>query len=148
MVPSFALTIASDSERLTRGGFSLGQTICLGSFEFTADYFGGLSLSPRRGNSGAAFMGSTHSGTPSPWWAMIEESTEGILMTSSVERGSGLPSPRGHDTGALPAPVGTTPWMENTPATQDMTMVPPRTVVQRPDTGLPFEQWCACQEGQ
>jgi hypothetical protein len=29
-------------------GFSLGETVYLGSFEFITDYFGGLSLSPRR----------------------------------------------------------------------------------------------------
>jgi hypothetical protein len=66
MVPSSTLTVAADGERLTDGGFSLGETIRLGSFEFITDYFSGLSLSPRRGNSGVAFMGSTRSETPSP----------------------------------------------------------------------------------
>jgi hypothetical protein len=48
MVPSSAIIIATDSERLMCGGFFLSETICLGSFEFIADYFGGLSPSPRR----------------------------------------------------------------------------------------------------
>jgi hypothetical protein len=63
MVPSFALAISTVGECLTCGGFSLGETICLGSFKFIADYFGGLSLSPRRSNSGVAFMDSTRSRT-------------------------------------------------------------------------------------
>jgi hypothetical protein len=65
MVPSFVITVAvtADDESLTCGGFALGKTICLGNFEFIADYFGAPSLSPRRGDSGAAFMGSIHSGT-------------------------------------------------------------------------------------
>jgi hypothetical protein len=66
MVPSSAITVPGDGEHLACGGFSLGKTVHLGSFEFIANYFGSLSLSPRRGNSGAAFMGSTRSGAPSP----------------------------------------------------------------------------------
>jgi hypothetical protein len=91
MVPSSTLTVATDSEHLTCGGFSLSKTIHLGSFEFIADYFGGLSLSPRRSNSGAIFMGSTHSGSPSPWWAMIEKSTKEFHTTASEEGGSDSP---------------------------------------------------------
>jgi hypothetical protein len=62
MVPSFALTVATDGECLTCSGFSLSETIHLRTFEFIPDYFSGLSLSPRRSNIGAAFMGSTRSG--------------------------------------------------------------------------------------
>jgi hypothetical protein len=65
MVPSFAITITVDGERLTCDDFSLSETVCLGSYEFIADYFDDLSLSPRRGDSGTTFIGSTHSGTPS-----------------------------------------------------------------------------------
>jgi hypothetical protein len=50
MIPSSAITDATDSECLMYGGFSLSETIHLGNFEFIADYFGSLSLSPRRGN--------------------------------------------------------------------------------------------------
>jgi hypothetical protein len=93
MVPSSVLTVATDSDRLMCGG-TLNETIRLGSFKFIADYFSGLSLSPRRGDSEPDFMGSTHSGTPSPWRVMIEDSVEEFLIESSGEGGSDLPSPR------------------------------------------------------
>jgi hypothetical protein len=48
MVPLSALAFSADGERLTCDDFSLSETVCLGSFEFIADYFSGLSLSPRR----------------------------------------------------------------------------------------------------
>jgi hypothetical protein len=124
MVPSSVITITAHGECLTCGGFSLSETIHLESFEFITDYFGSLSLSPRRGNSGVAFVGSTHSGTPFPFRAMKEDCTEEFLMTSSGEGGFDLPSPRRHDTGALATPILITPWMENALATQAMTMVP------------------------
>jgi hypothetical protein len=47
MVPSSAIDVMADGERLTCGGFSLGKTVRLENFEFNADYFGGLSLSLR-----------------------------------------------------------------------------------------------------
>jgi hypothetical protein len=50
MVPSSMITVVANGERLTCGGFSLGETIHLGSFKFNTDYFGGLSRSPRRGD--------------------------------------------------------------------------------------------------
>jgi hypothetical protein len=109
MVLSSALIIAADGECLTCGGFFLGEIVHVGSFEFIADYFGDASLSPSRGDSDAAFIGSTHSGTPSPWWAMIEDYTDKFLTVSSGEVGSDLPSSRRHGTGALPAPITTTP---------------------------------------
>jgi hypothetical protein len=59
MVPSSALTVSVDSECLTCGGFSLSETVHLGSFGFIGDYFGVLSLSPRRNDLGTAFMGAT-----------------------------------------------------------------------------------------
>jgi hypothetical protein len=66
MVPSSSIVIAADSKSLTCGGFSLGEPVCLGNFEFIADSFSGLSLSPRRGDEGAAFVGPTHSGASTP----------------------------------------------------------------------------------
>jgi hypothetical protein len=123
MVPSSALAFSADGERLTYGGFSLGETIRLGRFEFIAIYFDGLSLSPRMSDSGTTFMGSTHSVPPSPRWAMIEDSTEEFHMASSVGGRSGLPSPRKLNTGAPPAPVTTLLWQEDTPAIQSMMMV-------------------------
>jgi hypothetical protein len=47
MVLLSAITVAANSERLMCGGFSLSEPVHLGNFEFIADYFGGLSLSPR-----------------------------------------------------------------------------------------------------
>jgi hypothetical protein len=144
MVPSFVLVVVADGEHLTCGGFSLGKTVHLGSFEFITDYFDGLSLSPRRGDSGATFMGSTRNGTSSPWLAMTENSAEEFLTTSSGEGGLQPLLSMRHGTGAPPAPVTTTPWMENTLTTQAITTVPPWTAVLWPDTGLPFEQRRVC----
>jgi hypothetical protein len=95
MIPSSVITIAANSERLMCDGFSLGETVHLGNFEFIADYFGGLSLFPRRGDSGVAIMGSTRSGAPSPWWVMIEGSDEEFLMVSSAEGALASPLPGG-----------------------------------------------------
>jgi hypothetical protein len=53
-------------------------------------------------------------------------------MASSGEGGTSLPSPRRRGMVAPPAPVATTPWMENALATQAMTTVPLRMVVPRP----------------
>jgi hypothetical protein len=122
------------------GGFSLGKTIHLGRFEFIVDYFGSLSLSPKRSNSGTTFIGSTHSGSPSPRRAMIDDSTEEFHTTSSGEGGSSLSSPKKCGMGALPTPVTNIPWMENAPATQAMTTVSPWAVAPQPDTGLPIER--------
>jgi hypothetical protein len=130
MVHSSALTIATDGEYFTCDGFSFGETVRLGSFEFIANYFSGLSLSPRRRISGAAVMGSTYSGSPSPRWAVIEDSTEELHTVSHEEGGSSLPTPRRCGTGAPPTSVTSTPWMENAPVTQAMTTVPLRLAVQ------------------
>jgi hypothetical protein len=42
MVPSSTITVVADGERPMCGGFSLGKTVHLVSFEFIADYFSGL----------------------------------------------------------------------------------------------------------
>jgi hypothetical protein len=68
MVHSSALTISADGERLSCGGFSLSETIHFGSLLFIVDYFGRLSLSPMRNDSGTAFMGSAHSGPPKSFY--------------------------------------------------------------------------------
>jgi hypothetical protein len=90
MVPSYAITIAIDGECLMCGGFPLGETVHLGNFKFIANYFGGLSLSPRRGDTCAAFVGSPHSGASTSRRAMIEDSAREFLMTSTME-GSSVP---------------------------------------------------------
>jgi hypothetical protein len=104
MVHSSTITIRADSEHLTCGGFSLGETVRLESFEFIADYFGSLSLSPRRGDLGVAFMGSTCSGTPPPCWAMIEDFTEEFLTALSGEGASASPLPGGAAQGLCQLP--------------------------------------------
>jgi hypothetical protein len=82
-----------DGECLTCSEFSLGETVHHGNFEFIIDYFGDLSLSPRRGNTGATFMGSTHNGEPTPLWAVIEDSTEEFLTVPSREGSFAPPLP-------------------------------------------------------
>jgi hypothetical protein len=104
MVPSSALTVAADGDPLMCGGFSLSEPICLGRFKFIADYFGGSSLSPRRGDSDPAFMGKTHNGTLSTRWAMIEDSTEEFLMVSSGRGASASPPTGGATRGLRPLP--------------------------------------------
>jgi hypothetical protein len=140
MLSSSAITIAANSERLTCDGFSLNKNVCLGNFEFIADYFSGLSLSPRRGDVGIAFMGSTHRGAPTPRWAMIEDSGEEVLTASRGEGSFDLPSPKRHSAGASLTPATTTPWMENASATQATTTVPPRKATPWSETSLPFER--------
>jgi hypothetical protein len=127
MVPSSAITISADGECLSRDGFSLGETIHFGSIEFIVDYFGVLSLPPRRDDSNAAAMGSTHGGPPSQL-AIIGDSTEEFHLASDEEGGLSLHYLRKHSMGASPAPVTTMSWPENTPTTQVMTMIPPRPV--------------------
>jgi hypothetical protein len=117
MFPSSTLVVATDSERLTRGGFSLDKTICFGILEFITDCFSGLSLSPQTDGSDAATTGLTHNGLPSLMWAMIGNSTEEFHTTLDNEGDFGLPSPGRHSTGAPPTPVTTTSWLENAPNT-------------------------------
>jgi hypothetical protein len=66
MVPSSSKAITADGECLACGGFSLSEPVFLENFEFVTDYFGGLSLSPRRSNKGTVFVGSTCSGASTP----------------------------------------------------------------------------------
>jgi hypothetical protein len=118
MVPSLALTVTDDGERLSCGGFSLSETIHFGRLEFIADGFGGLSLSHMGDGSDTIVMASTCGGPPSPLWAMTGDSIEEFHKTSNGEGRIDLPSPRRHDTVASPAPATTTSWPESTPAAQ------------------------------
>jgi hypothetical protein len=137
MVHSLVLAITTDGEHLTCGDLSLSKTIHFGNLDFIADCFGSLSLSPKEGDSGAAFMGTTRSRSPS-LRAMIGDSTEEFYMATSGEGGSNLPSSMRHDTGATPAPVATTPWLQDIPATQSMTTVPLWVRTPWSNTGLPL----------
>jgi hypothetical protein len=107
MVPSSSITITANDERLTCRGFSIGEPVHLGNFEFIVDYFDSLSLSPWRGNEGTVFVGSTHSGVSTLQRATIEDSTEEFLTTSSGEGRLSHPSPRRCSTGASFAPTTT-----------------------------------------
>jgi hypothetical protein len=114
MVYSSTLAVTTDGGCLMCSGFSLGENIHFGCLEFIIGWFGG---------SGAIFVGTIHSGSPS-LWAMIEGSPDEFLMASSGEGSSDLPFPRRLHTGASPAPTATARWLEDAPATQTMMMVP------------------------
>jgi hypothetical protein len=114
MVPSSALTVATDDEHLWCGGFPLGETIHFGSLEFITDHFGGLSLSPLGDGSDAIIMGSAHDGPLSPLRAVTGDSVEEFHTTSDGEGRINLPSPRSHGTGALCAPTTAISWPEST----------------------------------
>jgi hypothetical protein len=83
MLPSSVIIVTSDGEYLMCSGFSLDETVHLGNFKFIAEYFGGLNLSTRRSDVGAAFMGSTHSGASTPWWALTGDSADEFLTEPS-----------------------------------------------------------------
>jgi hypothetical protein len=91
MVPSSSIAITADGEHLACGGFSLSEPVRFGNFEFIADYFGGPSLSPRRGNEGAVVAGSTHSEASTLQRATIEDSIEEFLTVLSGEGSFGHP---------------------------------------------------------
>jgi hypothetical protein len=95
---SSALAVTANGECLSGGGFSLGETIHFGSIEFITDFFGNLSLPPRRDISDAAVMGSIHSGPPSPLRAMIGNYTEEFHTALDGKEGGGginVPSTEG-----------------------------------------------------
>jgi hypothetical protein len=60
MVHSSTLTVTTNGEHLTCGGFSLGETVHFGSSEFIVDCFSSLSLSQRGNKSGIVFMAMAH----------------------------------------------------------------------------------------
>jgi hypothetical protein len=84
-------------------------------------------------------VGTTHNGS-SPLWAMIEDSTKEFYTASTGEGSSDIPVSWRHGTGASPAPLITTPWLEDAPTTQAMMAIPLWTLAPQPDTGLPFER--------
>jgi hypothetical protein len=123
MVPTSALTIVANGERLSCDVFSLSKTIRFGSLEFITDCFGGLSLSCMGDGSDAAVMGSTDGGTPSPLRAMTGDFVEEFHMVSDEKGRIDLLSPRWHDMGASTTPTTTISWLETTPTTQAMTTI-------------------------
>jgi hypothetical protein len=67
---------------------SLGKTICFESLEFIADRVGSLSLSTEGNDSGAVFVGMTHSRSPS-LHTILEDSTHEFNTSS---RGGAAPT--------------------------------------------------------
>jgi hypothetical protein len=126
MVPSSALVVAADGERLSCDVFSLSKTIHFGSFEFIAERFSGLSLSPMGDSLGAAIMGSTHGETPSPLSTMIGNSIEEFHMALDGEGRIDLPTSRRNGTRASTAPATTMVWPETTLTAQAMMTILPR----------------------
>jgi hypothetical protein len=131
MVPSSALVVAADGERLSCDIFSLGDTIRFGSIEFIADRFGGLSLSCMGDGLDAAVMGITDGRPPSPLQANVGDYTKEFHTALDGGRRVDLPSPRRHSTGASTVPAMTIPWLETTTTTQPTTTTPLRPAVPR-----------------
>jgi hypothetical protein len=77
MVQSPKLTFIANDNNLTDVGFTLGETICFGSLEFTLNHFDNLSLSPDGIDSGTIFVGTVHSGSPSLHTILEESFDEG-----------------------------------------------------------------------
>jgi hypothetical protein len=50
--------------------------------------------------------------------------------------------------GTPPAPIATTPWLEDALSPQTMVMILPWAVLLRLENGLPLKRWHAFQEGQ
>jgi hypothetical protein len=145
MVPLSSIVVVVDGERLMYGGFSLSEPVYCGDFEFITDYFCGLSLSPRRGNNDAIFLGSTRSGASTPQRSMIEDSPKEFLTASSREGSFSHLSPRWRSTGAPLAPMTTTTRKENALATM---MFPPQMVVPWPETNQLSKRHHAHHKGQ
>jgi hypothetical protein len=60
MVHPLKLTFVANNNNLTGVGLTLGETICIGSLEFTADCFSNMSLSLEGNDLGAIFVGMVH----------------------------------------------------------------------------------------
>jgi hypothetical protein len=140
MIPSMALVVAVEGECLSRGDFSIDETIHLGILDFIANCFRGLSLYPRREGLDAVTVGSTRSKPPSSLQVLTRDSTEKFHRASDEEGWLVLPSPMRRGTGASSAPTTTMSWPENTLTTLVMMIISPPTAALQLDTDLPFEQ--------
>jgi hypothetical protein len=133
------LTITTDGKHQTDINFTLGETICFRSLEFTADRFGSLSLSNEENVSGAVFMGMTHNGSPS-LHTILEKSADEGDTTSSKGRSSDFPISQECNMMTPFIPITTTPPSEGTPTPLAIATVPLQTVAPQPDPGLTPEQ--------
>jgi hypothetical protein len=82
MVHSSMLVGTTEGEHLTYGGISLGETIHFGNLEFSAHYFGSLSISPNGKDSGTIFVGTARNGSPS-LHTILEDSADEFYIASS-----------------------------------------------------------------
>jgi hypothetical protein len=82
MVHSPKLAIVTDGKHQTSVSFTLAKTIHFGSLQFITNRFGSLSLSTEGNDSGAFFVGMTHSRSPS-LHTNLEDSTNKGDTTSS-----------------------------------------------------------------
>jgi hypothetical protein len=146
MVPSSVFVSVTRGECSPGDGFPLGKTIRFGSLQFITDRFGGLSLSPLRGGSGAVIMGPASGGPPLLQWTMMGSPIEGFSMAPSGEGRTDLPFPGRHDTESLPISTMTIPRPENPLTVQATTTIPPWQEMPRSDDNFPLELWCACWE--
>jgi hypothetical protein len=145
MVHSSTLIDSTDGEHLTYGGFNLGKTIHFGSLEFIADCFGSLSLSPKGNNSGVAFVGMAHSGSPSPC-TILEDFANEFYTTSSIMGSSSFPISQRRSMVTLSIFIMTTPRLEDSSTPHTIVMVLPRTIVPCLNVGFPPERQQAYQE--
>jgi hypothetical protein len=81
MVYSLKITFVANSDNSTGVRLVPGGIIYFGSLEFTADYFGNLSLSPKGNDLGVVFVGMVHSGLLSLHTILEESSNKGYAAS-------------------------------------------------------------------
>jgi hypothetical protein len=141
IVHSPKLVITADDKHVIGVSFTLGETIHFWSLEFIIDRFSSLGHSAEGHDSGAVFVGVSHSRSPL-LHTILEDSTGEGDTTSSGEGSFGLPISRECSVVTPNVPITTTPPSEGTP------MPLTNATISQPDTGLSPEQQQAYQEEQ
>jgi hypothetical protein len=90
IVYSLKPTFVIDGKNLTGVGLTPGETIFFGSFGFTSDRFGNLSISLEGNDSGIVFVGMVHNGSLSLHTVLEESSDDGDVASG---RGGAPDSP-------------------------------------------------------
>jgi hypothetical protein len=85
MVHSPKLAVITDGEHLTSVSFTHGESICFGSLEFIADYFGNLSLSDEGKVSCVVIMGMAYNGSQLLHTFLEDSTNEGDTSSSGGE---------------------------------------------------------------
>jgi hypothetical protein len=147
MVYSPKLTFVANENNMTDIEFTLGETICFGSLEFTTDCFSNLSLSPKGNGSSVVFVGMVHNNSPSLHKVLEESSDEGDT-TSGGGGALDYLALEGCNVVTPTVPITTTPPPENTLALLTTPTVPLWTAALQPGTGLLLEQQQTYQEKQ